>query len=347
MGSRPRCKKEDMNKGAWTAQEDQTLTDYVKTHGFCRWSDLPQRAGLNRSGKSCRLRWLNYLRPDIKRGNITAEEEELIIRLHKLLGNRWALIAGRVPGRTDNEIKNYWNTKLGKQVMKDDHPNIKISTSTRNNKPFSSKTTAPNGASNTHVIRTKATKCSSNVFFHKIQNQPQPHLQQDKDKSTSAHLTMFDSDHQLIGYNPVWSSSPNGQLCSTNLEETPFSDLLNSDFSGINNNFDEKLEALKEKQQAEEDELMLPSEDNIICSFNQEQIGFSDILLNSDFSCFNNNIDYKAEAPKENQQAVDDLIMFSEEELMLQDWTTTERNSLMDPNFDSLASFLGDGAGGQ
>ncbi|XP_031399945.1 transcription factor MYB1-like isoform X2 [Punica granatum] len=72
---------------------------------------------LKRCGKSCRLRWLNYLRPDIKRGNISKDEEELIIRLHKLLGNRWSLIAGRLPGRTDNEIKNYWNTIAGKRVQ--------------------------------------------------------------------------------------------------------------------------------------------------------------------------------------------------------------------------------------
>ncbi|URE25825.1 myb-like DNA-binding domain containing protein [Musa troglodytarum] len=73
-------------------------------------------SGLKRCGKSCRLRWLNYLRPDIKRGNITEDEENLIVRLHALLGNRWSLIAGRLPGRTDNEIKNYWNTYLGKKT---------------------------------------------------------------------------------------------------------------------------------------------------------------------------------------------------------------------------------------
>lgn len=72
--------------------------------------------GLFRCGKSCRLRWMNYLRPDIKRGNITPDEEDLIVRMHALLGNRWSLIAGRLPGRTDNEIKNYWNTHLSKRI---------------------------------------------------------------------------------------------------------------------------------------------------------------------------------------------------------------------------------------
>ncbi|GLJ47272.1 hypothetical protein SUGI_0998260 [Cryptomeria japonica] len=93
------------------------LREYITNHGEGRWSSIPIKAGLNRSGKSCRLRWMNYLRPDIKRGNISADEEELIIRLHGLLGNRWSLIAGRLSGRTDNEIKNYWNTKLSKKCL--------------------------------------------------------------------------------------------------------------------------------------------------------------------------------------------------------------------------------------
>ncbi|XAR53476.1 hypothetical protein NMG60_11022042 [Bertholletia excelsa] len=116
MGRSPCCSKEGLNRGAWHATEDKILTDYIKAHGEGRWRSLPKKAGLKRCGKSCRLRWLNYLRPDIKRGNISQDEEELIIRLHKLLGNRWSLIAGRLPGRTDNEIKNYWNTILSKKV---------------------------------------------------------------------------------------------------------------------------------------------------------------------------------------------------------------------------------------
>ncbi|PKI70061.1 hypothetical protein CRG98_009524 [Punica granatum] len=116
MGRAPCCPKEGLNRGAWTAMEDKILVDYVAAHGEGKWGNIPRVSGLRRCGKSCRLRWLNYLRPDIKRGNISPEEEDLIIRLHKLLGNRWSLIAGRLPGRTDNEIKNYWNTVLKKKL---------------------------------------------------------------------------------------------------------------------------------------------------------------------------------------------------------------------------------------
>ncbi|KAI9174890.1 hypothetical protein LWI28_024169 [Acer negundo] len=116
---KPCCKKKETSyyKGAWTKQEDQKLIDYIQKHGEGCWRSLPQAAGLVRSGKSCRLRWVNYLRPDLKRGNIDQDEEDLIIKLHALLGNRWSLIAGRLPGRTDNEVKNYWNTHLKRKLM--------------------------------------------------------------------------------------------------------------------------------------------------------------------------------------------------------------------------------------
>ncbi|THU56798.1 hypothetical protein C4D60_Mb11t21000 [Musa balbisiana] len=115
-----------VNRGAWIAEEDQKLVEYVRIHGDTNWRTLPAKAGLNRCGKSCRLRWLNYLRPGIKRGNISEEEEDLIIRLHNLLGNRWSLIAGRLPGRTDNEIKNYWNAHLGKRPLTIKDLNLKL-----------------------------------------------------------------------------------------------------------------------------------------------------------------------------------------------------------------------------
>ncbi|KAI4331293.1 hypothetical protein MLD38_029491 [Melastoma candidum] len=105
-----------LNRGAWTPEEDKKLAEVIAVHGAKRWRAVAAKAGLKRCGKSCRLRWMNYLRPNIKRGNITDQEEDLILRLHKLLGNRWSLIAGRLPGRTDNEIKNYWNSHLSKRM---------------------------------------------------------------------------------------------------------------------------------------------------------------------------------------------------------------------------------------
>ncbi|KAK4365532.1 hypothetical protein RND71_016890 [Anisodus tanguticus] len=116
MGRTPCCAKEGLRKGPWSSKEDLLLTNYINQHGEGQWRSLPNNAGLLRCGKSCRLRWMNYLRPGIKRGNFCEDEDDLIVRLHSLLGNRWSLIAGRLPGRTDNEIKNYWNTHLIKKL---------------------------------------------------------------------------------------------------------------------------------------------------------------------------------------------------------------------------------------
>nr|WUT88018.1 R2R3 MYB transcription factor [Rehmannia glutinosa] len=104
-----------VRKGAWTKAEDILLKKCIDKYGEGRWHLVPHRAGLNRCRKSCRLRWLNYLRPDIKRGYFNKDEVDLIVRLHKLLGNRWSLIAGRIPGRTANDVKNFWNTHIQKQ----------------------------------------------------------------------------------------------------------------------------------------------------------------------------------------------------------------------------------------
>ncbi|KAJ4837048.1 hypothetical protein Tsubulata_011138 [Turnera subulata] len=120
MGRAPCCEKMGLKRGPWTPEEDRILINYIQLYGHGNWRALPKQAGLLRCGKSCRLRWINYLRPDIKRGNFTREEEDTIIKLHEMLGNRWSAIAARLPGRTDNEIKNVWHTHLKKRLKQND-----------------------------------------------------------------------------------------------------------------------------------------------------------------------------------------------------------------------------------
>lgn len=119
METKEEVQKPKLKKGFWKPEEDLILKKYVEIHGEGKWRTISEKSGLKRGGRSCRLRWKNYLRPNIKRGEMSEQEKDLIIRLHKLLGNRWSLIAGRLPGRTDNEVKNYWNTHLHKLVRAD------------------------------------------------------------------------------------------------------------------------------------------------------------------------------------------------------------------------------------
>ncbi|CAA2974628.1 transcription factor RAX3 [Olea europaea subsp. europaea] len=118
MGRAPCCEKANVKKGPWSPEEDAKLKAYIEKRGTGgNWIALPQKIGLKRCGKSCRLRWLNYLRPNLRHGGFTEEEDNLICSLYISIGSRWSIIAAQLPGRTDNDIKNYWNTRLQKKLL--------------------------------------------------------------------------------------------------------------------------------------------------------------------------------------------------------------------------------------
>ncbi|XP_076953060.1 uncharacterized protein LOC143627043 [Bidens hawaiensis] len=153
-------------KGLWSPDEDQKLTHYVMNYGHGCWSSVPVNAGLERNGKSCRLRWINYLRPGLKRGAFSSQEDETILTLHGLLGNklsliRWTQISQYLSGMTDNEIKNYWHSHLKKRVTKSTHLQLQVppkhdnitsnTTSTKPSSPCLNQSNISNFTSNSSV----------------------------------------------------------------------------------------------------------------------------------------------------------------------------------------------------
>lgn len=103
-------------KGNWTKEEDESLVDWVKNHGEKEWTKIASKLP-GRIGKQCRERWFNCLKPNIKRSGWTEEEDEKIIELQSKFGNKWAKIAEFIEGRTDNQIKNRWNSVLKKKIV--------------------------------------------------------------------------------------------------------------------------------------------------------------------------------------------------------------------------------------
>ncbi|CAL1357763.1 unnamed protein product [Linum trigynum] len=162
MGRPPCCDKAGVKKGPWTPEEDILLVSYIQEHGPGNWRAVPTHTGLLRCSKSCRLRWTNYLRPGIKRGNFTDHEEKMIIHLQALLGNRWAAIASYLPERTDNDIKNYWNTHLKKKLS--------MMNNSDSSSPSASPSTSSSANSSISSSSRKATKPSRGQWERRLQS---------------------------------------------------------------------------------------------------------------------------------------------------------------------------------
>ncbi|XP_051138582.1 transcription factor MYB60-like [Andrographis paniculata] len=201
MGRPPCCDKVGIKKGPWTPEEDIILVSYIQEHGPGNWRAVPTNTGLMRCSKSCRLRWTNYLRPGIKRGNFTPHEEGMIIHLQALLGNKWAAIATYLPQRTDNDIKNYWNTHLKKKLKKFQSANLEpqIASSSSSYHQFISKNYDPTGRDNSS---------SSSVYASSEENISRLLEGWMRSSSSSSTITAAAAAHSSFANNPAGRRDP-------------------------------------------------------------------------------------------------------------------------------------------
>ncbi|KAI0509868.1 hypothetical protein KFK09_010465 [Dendrobium nobile] len=177
-------------KGPWTEQEDLQLVCYVSLFGHRRWDFIAKISGLKRTGKSCRLRWVNYLHPGLKHGRMAPEEEHLILELHSKWGNKWSQIAGRLPGRTDNEIKNYWRTHMRK-LAQESKKNLLSSS------PSSSSTSSASLSIETSINRME------NEEEVKVKGYPMDQLWNEIVNSDSNSAMSF-KQYKAMEYSPLW-----------------------------------------------------------------------------------------------------------------------------------------------
>ncbi|XP_057971492.1 transcription repressor MYB6-like [Malania oleifera] len=257
------CGKHKVKRGLWSPEEDARLVKYITTHGHGSWSSIPKLAGLQRCGKSCRLRWINYLRPDVRRGSFTAQEERTIIDVHRMLGNKWAQIAKHLPGRTDNEVKNFWNSCIKKKLISQglDPSTHKLLMPPRNHQIHNNNNIIISNINNTNIINNLA--CHLNLY--RIHND-----QHEGSSITCTHAPTF--EHQNHSF--VWSSNGTvkvdqdppsltdqlGRTCSSMGITAPISSSSYMDSSGFSN-LDENCgmwaPSVESAEQKEQEEILI------------------------------------------------------------------------------------------
>ncbi|GAB4829480.1 hypothetical protein Ancab_019153 [Ancistrocladus abbreviatus] len=250
------CSKQKVKRGLWSPEEDEKLVKCITTHGHGSWSSVPKLAGLQRCGKSCRLRWINYLRPDVKRGTFSEEEERTIIEVHRIVGNRWAQIAKHLPGRTDNEVKNFWNSCIKKKLLAQG-----LDPNTHNLLPHHNKITKNNTSSHQSRKHAPVFSTTMDMVMNIGELSPVPldhdhssnglvHLPSIQQGSSSAMINYTTTEHQtsnMLAADHFSSMGMPGDFSSCSLDPVSaaaaFGGLVDEDFM-LENIFGEEVQKL-------------------------------------------------------------------------------------------------------